>query len=304
MRARPLSFLSAALVGVALVLASPCALADELGADEVTLKNGGSVRGTVVSSEPGTSVKILVIGDKAPRTIPWSQVTDVERGKFAPKPAATPPGPAGPGYGGPAATLGGPPGAPPPPPMPEAKLGTFGVVRLHIDSPELVHVVEHAHAGTAYGYSGSGTYAVVFDRMTPVCDSPCDKVIDGRSGQKFTLTGEFPEAGPFVLKDKSGDVKLTVKPGSIGLRVGGSLSTTLGGTGVLVGLPLLIVGIASTTSDDLAITGGVVTGVSAAVLTGGILMLVNGATKYVFGSSATPATAMAGGAPRLWTVTF
>ena len=83
---------------VALSLLASSALAQDPGVDEVTLKNGGSIRGTVISSEPGTSVKILEMGSKEPRVIPWAQVGDVEKGKYAPK-SAVQPGPAGPGYG-------------------------------------------------------------------------------------------------------------------------------------------------------------------------------------------------------------
>lgn len=66
--------------------------------DEVTLKDGGAIRGVVVSIEPGKGVKIVVPGEKDPRSIPWSQVADVQKGKYAPK-AAVDPGSAGEGYG-------------------------------------------------------------------------------------------------------------------------------------------------------------------------------------------------------------
>src|SRR3954466_16159492 len=99
------------IVAAVLAVAS-AAIADDLGNDEVTLKNGGSVRGTVVSSEPGTSVKIIEMGEKTVRVIPWAQVSDVERGKYAPK-APAQPGPAGPGYGT------APPGQPIAPPEPK-----------------------------------------------------------------------------------------------------------------------------------------------------------------------------------------
>lgn len=89
----------AALAAVSLLFATS-ARAQDVGQDEVTLNNGGSIRGTLISSEPGTSVKILEAGQKEPRVIPWSQVSDVERGKYAPK-GAVQPGPAGPGYGAP-----------------------------------------------------------------------------------------------------------------------------------------------------------------------------------------------------------
>ena len=91
--------LVAALLACGLSL-SATARADEPGPDEVTLKNGGTIRGTIVSSEPGTSVKIIEMGQTQTRILPWSQVSDVEKGKYAPRTAAQP-GPAGPGYGTP-----------------------------------------------------------------------------------------------------------------------------------------------------------------------------------------------------------
>src|SRR5689334_7458739 len=66
------------------LLATSLAFADDsVGNDEVTLKNGGSLRGTLISSEPGLSVKLLELGGKEPRVIPWADVDHVERGRFA-----------------------------------------------------------------------------------------------------------------------------------------------------------------------------------------------------------------------------
>ena len=64
-----------------------------------TLRNGGVVRGTVVSSSPGEEVTILVPGSDKPRRISWAEVGDVQLGKHAPK-SDSAPGSAGPGYGG------------------------------------------------------------------------------------------------------------------------------------------------------------------------------------------------------------
>ncbi|NUO54559.1 MAG: hypothetical protein HOV80_37430 [Polyangiaceae bacterium] len=55
---------------------------DAVGNDEVLLKSGGSLRGTVVAVEPGTQVVFLVSGEKNPRTLPWAEVADVEKGKY------------------------------------------------------------------------------------------------------------------------------------------------------------------------------------------------------------------------------
>jgi hypothetical protein len=267
------------------LLAGAGAGAQEPGQDEVTLKNGGTIRGTVVASEPGTSVKIIEMGQKEPRVIPWSQVSDVEKGKYAPK-APVQPGPAGPGYGV------APPQAPlPPPQAPEApppKLGDPGVIRLHIDSPRPARLVERASAlvGTY------GPYGVVLTAQRTVCTSPCDTVFDARPGHVFVLADDtFPSPGPIVFAGMKGDVTLHVQPGSFGQRIGGATAIVLGSLAAVGGAIALPLGLASTTTDlntgvsvtvpdrTLRNTGiGLLVG-GAAALAGGIALYVDGATK-------------------------
>lgn len=250
-------------------LAAATAFGQEMGQDEVTLKNGGVVRGTVVASEPGTSVKIIEMGQKEVRVIPWAQVSDVERGKYAPR-AHAQPGPAGPGYGM----------MPPPPPQmapPEPQLGQMGVVRLHIDSPVPAQLIEHA--GTSVGAYGG--YGVVITQLRPVCMSPCDRVIDGTRGQGFTLTGEFPSPSLFRFSDMRGDVHMRVEPGSTGRRIGGAWATILGGSVFLTGVIMLPISLGNTTSSlrgsSIAMTVG-----GGIALAGGIALLATSGTKVFF----------------------
>lgn len=263
--------------------------AQEGGLDEVTLKNGGAIRGTVVASEPGTSVKIIEMGQKEVRVIPWSQVSDVERGKYAPK-APAQPGPAGPGYGA----------APPPAPV-EPKVGAPGVVRLHVDSPVPAQVIEHV--GTTVG--GIGGYAVVMTQLRPVCTSPCDHVIDGSKGQAFALAGAFPVPRAFTLIGYTGDVSVTLKPGSLGRRTGGVWATIIGGTALLSGafmLPLAYILPSDTTSGPspgmknagigLLVGGGV-------TLVGGIVLLATSGSKIRIDQGA-PAREVGKIEPRYW----
>jgi hypothetical protein len=258
--------LAASLVALSLFLAAG-ARADD-GQDEVTLKNGGSIRGTVVSSEPGTSVKIIELGQKEVRVIPWAQVSDVERGKYAPK-GATQPGPAGPGYG-----------TPPPAPTaaaPEPKLGDVGVVRLHIDSPVPAKLIEQRSAMVG-AYGG---YGVVLQQFQSVCASPCDKVIDGSQGQSFQLTSEeFPAPRAFSVAGLKGDVQLHVEPGSNGRRIGGLWLTIGGGSLVLVGaLTLPLASLGQQTGQGLKYAGiGMLAG-GGASLVAGIVLLATSGTK-------------------------
>jgi len=284
-----------AIAALCLSLAAS-AHAEEPGQDEVTLKNGGVIRGTVVASEPGTSVKIIEMGQKEVRVIPWAQVTDVERGKFAPK-STVQPGPAGPGYGF------APPSPAQPAQAPEPKLGDPGVVKLHIDSPEPAQVIER-RAATVGAYGG---YGLVLQQLRPVCMSPCDKVVDGSQGQLFTLSSEtFPAPKAFTLAGMKGDVTLHVKPGSIGRGTGGVWLTILGGSSLLVGaimLPLVLTGSETVGGGTAPHAGGEIASIAlmgggAAMLATGIALLVTSGTKITLEQGAAGKTAAR--APRYW----
>ena len=296
------------LAASALLLCSGAAAADDgLGNDEVTLKNGGMLRCTLVSSEPGVAVKLLIAGEKEARVVPWSQVGDVEPNKFAPKPSAVQPGSAGPGYAQPV--------MPTRVEGPAPALGSPGVVRLHIDSP--APVVVRAHA-TAYGQVGA--YGFVIDAARPVCASPCDKVIDGSLGQDFTVGGSgVTESRRFGLSGMTGDVQLNVSPGSQGLRVGGAWLTILGGTAAISGAVLMVTSVALTTptfnsngtetpgktNGGLLGAGAGVTAVGGAMLIGGIVALVASKTSVeVHSGSGSGELPVTGRAPRYWAGEF
>jgi hypothetical protein len=265
-----------------LLLASSTSWAQGAGDDEVTLKNGGTIRGTVVSSEPGVNVKILEAGEKEARVIPWAQVADVERGKFAAgSKGDVQPGSAGAGYASP----------PPFTPAPGASVGTAGVVRLHVDTPEPVGVYSRSVAtGTVNGYAITATLDA------PVCVSPCDKVLDGSDGSTFFVRGDgVPDSNQFSLAGMKGDADLHVKPGSRGLRTGSILLYVLGGAAVVAGATGIVVGYSgapySTTLNadgsvstsktlfgDLRTPSIVVTAVGGAAIVGAIVMAVVGRT--------------------------
>lgn len=256
----------ATLTAVSLLLGGSARAGD--GEDEVTLKNGGTIRGTVVSSEPGESVKIIELGAKEVRVVPWAQVSDVERGKFAPK-SAPQPGPAGPGYGA----------APPPKaiPAPEPALGAPGVVRLHVESPQPVRVV--TEGATTYGAVRG--YGFAIQEIKHVCASPCDKVIDGTDGRRFSLASEeVPPPDPFTFAQMTGDVTLHVDPGSYGRRSAGSWLSILGLTAAVTGGTLWLVsgiGAENVDSDPSNDDGG------GALKTVGIVSLIGGGAALAGG---------------------
>ena len=74
------SFVLSIVLGLAIAATgTTTARAQELGEDEVALKNGGSIRGTVVAVAPGESVKIIEMGSTETRTIQWSEVAEVQK---------------------------------------------------------------------------------------------------------------------------------------------------------------------------------------------------------------------------------
>jgi len=209
----------------ALCLPPLAAAADtSIGQDEVTLKNGESVRGTVVSLQSGVRVKIIELGHSRARTIAWSRVRNVARGKFAPKSEPEV-----------ASASAPPPSAPSPAPAPPPA----NAVRLHVESPKPALV--YSHESTNGEGAGAGA---AFDRATPICFAPCDKVIDPAAPQTFTANGDFNPSSNFTLTGLQGDVELSLRPGSHDVRVAGQVLTVAGGALAVVGATLAIVGAA------------------------------------------------------------
>jgi hypothetical protein len=258
--------------------------------DEVTLKNGGMLRGTVVSMEPEKEVAIVVQGTTAARHVPWAEVDQVTRGKTAPFPGVTipPPPPAPPPFAlsPTGSVLTYPPAPAVAPPVP----GELGAPRLHIDSSTPVTLHE--------------TLETDLGRIRPIdCQSPCDKVIDGRSGQVFFFAGdEIPQSSRFHVTEKSGDVTVRVSPGSFGVRKAGGVLIGLGITAAVAGSVLLPIGMAvnagnadsaaqmhsPASSSPLIPAGAATLGVGGAMLVTGIVMNVLGHTRYDFSTAAVP----------------
>jgi len=235
--------------------------ASQMGMDQVTLKDGSMVRGTVIEEVPGDRVVIAIFGQAEPRTLSWNEIADVERGKYAPsKPASGSTAP--PGYAEVA--------------EPELELEKSGVVKLHIESEEPVTL--YRVLGTSVGHVGG--YGVVSTTFEAECVSPCDQVVDGGRGEEFFVTGDdVPNPGAFTLTGWSGDTTLAVDAGNSGLRIGGAVLNTLGVLGVIAGGSLLITG-ALVDSDTLMPIGGVSLGGGVVFLAAGIPMAIVGASDF------------------------
>jgi hypothetical protein len=178
-------------------------------------------------------------------------------------------------------------------------------VRLHVDSPKPVKVIEHL--GTSYAQAGN--YAIVVEHGQIVCGTPCDNTIDGSNGQEFIVEGDgVPTSEPFVLSDRQGDTVVHVDPGSNGMLIGGNAMLYTGILATITGLSLTITGavVGGSTGDDLVVPGGILIGGGSAFIGGGIALLVAGDTDVEVESkpmkvgSARPRSV----APRYWAGEF
>lgn len=262
---------------------------ESLGDDEVSLKNGGMIRGTVLSTEPGQKVVIKESATGKMRTIPWGQVADVQRGKYAEK-KNTQPGDAGPGYEG--------------PDVEEAPAAGVGVVKVHIDSPEPVAIFEQVATSVA----SVGVYAVAVGHNAAVCESPCDLLIDGRRGQDFYVIGDgIPGSDFFKLSKYQGDVTVKVDPGSnIALDAGWIMLWPSIGLSTVSGLVFGLAVANAPDSPGFVAAGGVGLGVGLGLLVTSIILIATGPTgiEVVAGPPGPTASRPREVKPRYWAGEF
>lgn len=246
-----------------------------VGDDEVTLVDGGMIRGTVVVLEPGRQVVIEVGSQGEQRTIPWAQVADVERGKHRRAPAPVVDNQTS--------------------SAPDLLLPGPGVVRVHIDSPEPVGLYEQF--STSLGQTSGRLQIVGYGSL--LCTSPCDRLIDGRDERKFTIqSDEVPRSDAFTFTGRGGDVTVKVDPGEDGTLLAGQLIIAPGIAAAFVGGILLTIGISNDSSGTLPV-GGVVFGAGAGVILTGVALIVAGSTEVEITPEPTTARAKPR-APRLW----
>ncbi len=106
-----------------------------------------------------------------------------------------------------------------------------GGVKVHIESNRSDIQLLKVTGTAAYSYSGGAGVAMAF---APVCMAPCDKKVDGSTGQKFFLTVDGQPIGPqFRLHNpqKAETIRLLAnvhrKP-SVGLRFAGGFLMPFG----------------------------------------------------------------------------
>jgi hypothetical protein len=149
-----------------------------------------------------------------------------------------------------------------------------GMVRVHIESDHPLVELKRV-GGTAFGGGGS---AVLFQT---VCNTPCDRIIDGRVGS-FVLGGEgIRHSTPFQLSSYMGDLTLHVKAGD-SLRGGlGAAGVALGVISAIVAVGGFVVGLTGTRDRVPNFIVGAVGLGATLVFGGGGLWLMSGAeTQY------------------------
>jgi hypothetical protein len=194
----------------------PAASVAPAEAAEIQLKNGGSMRGTIIAVEPGQRVIVIVAGEQS--VIPWGDIARI--------------------VGGPKeASLSAVSAAASPAPAPAAEpVPAKGMPIVHIESDwadaELSRVDGELGAGM---YNNSGQIGPqTLSRY--ICRAPCDKLVDGREGHKFFISapGMFPSP-MFRLEDLNDQVTARVHGVSLGRYMGGVIMTASGGMFMLGG---------------------------------------------------------------------
>jgi hypothetical protein len=154
---------------------------------------------------------------------------------------------------------------------------TPGLPRLHIDAEKPVTLKEETRP--------PGEKPII----RPVCEAPCDQIIDGRAGQRFFFGGRgVTPSKRFQLGNERGDLWVRVKPGSSALRGGGIALTIIGSVAALVGLSLVLTDAAINASESSPrLRGFDIAGVATAaaglpIQAGGIVMLAMSSTTYSF----------------------
>ena len=113
-----------------------------------------------------------------------------------------------------------------------------------------------------------------------VCTSPCDEIIDGRHGDKFFFMapGMVGSSG-FSLANQKGNIVAKVHGGSFGQRLGSFVLLSVGIVGALTGVTFLALS-DTRLGTDYTTTGGVMLGVGAVAITGGVLLFLNSSTTF------------------------
>ncbi len=240
----------ASVLAASLALAAPGArAADPAPAlDEVFLKDGALVRGTIVEYLPDRSVAIRSAADGQVLRFPWAAIATTTLASKAPPPE-----------------LVGEDDAP----LLHVALTRPARVQLHeVLTPEPTT----RWTGLEWGRQ------VERARYRIRCAAPCDLVVDGRHDRRFFFAGdEVPRSRTFALDGLGPTVHARVRPGNTGRFTGGIISVPLGIAAVATGV-VFATSIPDDRSTFLA-PAVVLTSLGTALVAGGIALLVTGRTR-------------------------
>jgi hypothetical protein len=117
--------------------------------------------------------------------------------------------------------------------------------------------------------------------LVPICNAPCDRVVDGRNGQSFVLGGPgLSRSLPFSLMSADASLTIHARPGRRALRIAGWVLTSVGAAAVLAGAATL------TAADDdrtLRRAGGFTFLGGLPFVAGGVVMVAFGRTRFRLG---------------------
>jgi hypothetical protein len=142
--------------------------------------------------------------------------------------------------------------------------------RVHIDSSVPVALALDEERGWRVWPSWRHTWR---ELDTPVCDSPCDKVIPAGV---YVIAGPFPKSAPFSLPDPRSDLTITVQSGSYGRRTAGLWAVIFGGVFFGMGPGLLTLGVTTQSAAGTAAAAGEWVTAGLTVITGAVLMATSG----------------------------
>jgi hypothetical protein len=226
---------------------------DPLGPDEVTLRDGGFVRGTLVEVSRQSHVVIVLGGSDERRRIAHEDIERIERGKHTDDEARGPAGSAA------ASTTEREPTSTEKPPAARGK------PRVHLEvaggkDVHLFEIGEEIRGGGPYGPS----YGM---RYRSICSAPCGRVVDGSSGSSFFLGQDIWTASRrFELAEYTGDLTIRVRPGNRTLRIVGGVLLGLGIGAAIAGGVFVFGETTRRTGLGLLASGGVSIGIGTPLL--------------------------------------
>ncbi|WP_437504286.1 hypothetical protein [Sorangium sp. So ce1099] len=208
-------------------------LARHSGEDELILKTGETVRGTLVVVEPERRVIILEDGSDTPMKVLWYKVQSIERGKYPRHVADPPPEPEE------SPRDAAPCSRPPAPP------NAMGIVRVRIETDDS-DVQLHRWMRTSVPRTKDTV--VLMNGHEFICKAPCGKLVNASMGQEYFFSGPgITDSSRFRLIHRRGDVTIEVRPGSSALYDSVRPLRYAGASMLAVGIPY---GYSVAVSDD------------------------------------------------------